>query len=80
MDENKISKLKKQAEFLKNNTGTLEIPKNYLMGVKEKVTAITELVSEVEEQTNYALKGIDMAKEGFVTVSNDITEIINAEN
>ncbi len=78
MNKKQQEQVEKQLGLLNNNTETLEIPKNYLMGIKEKVTAITELVAEIEEKTDYALKGIDLAKEGFITVNNDIVEIINA--
>jgi len=80
MDKIQKVQIEKQLELLNNNTETLEIPKNYLKGVKEKITAITELVAEIEEKTNYALKGIDLAKEGFIVTNKDITEIINVES
>lgn len=81
MEDIKMDKIqvKKQLELLSNNTETLEIPKNYLKGVKEGISAITAIVYQIEEKTDYALKGIDLAKEGFITVTNDIAEIINAE-
>lgn len=77
MNEIQQEQVKKQLELMNNNTETLEIPKNYLKGVKEGITAINEIVSEIQEKTDYALKAIDLSKEGFSVVNEDIKEIIN---
>ena len=53
MNEMQKTQIEKQLELLSNNTETLEIPKNYLKGIKERISAIR--IGKTGKGTKYVL-------------------------
>jgi len=76
MNERQIAQIKKQVELLNNNTETIELPKNYMIGIRQDMTALAEIAASIEARADFALRGIELSKEGFVAIHKDIKEII----
>jgi len=68
--------MKKQVELLGNNIDTFDVPKNYLNEAEVEIEELEKGLSRLKEKVLFAIRGLNVIKEGFEAVKDDMTIII----
>lgn len=68
--------LKRQIELLQNNLNTFDIPLTHIKSVKTELAYLSEeFIPKLEQDLEYAIKGISLVKEGFDEIQKNLDKI-----